>query len=558
MKIRPLLLASLVTLGFELAAPAAPPKLVVTILVDQLRYDYLDRFHDQFARRGFRLLMDDGAFLTFAHYNYLPTITGPGHASFLSGSTPSIHGIISNDWFDKRTLKTVNCVSDPGVEGVGDSGPVGQRSPRNFIGDNFADEMRLRYHSKVIGISHKDRGAILPAGKKPAGAYWFDSANGSFITSTYYMAELPAWVKEFNERKRPASFIGQTWKRLLDPKFYQWPDDAPGEGALAGEKTTLFDHTIQPSSKEGFETIVPTPFGNQLLAEFALAAIDGEHLGAGPQPDLLCISFSSIDAAGHRFGPYSQEVQDMTLRLDRELDALFTLIDHKLGLANVTIMLTADHGVAPTPEFATEQGLDGQRIDMVSVMSELLGKLSERFGPGKYLLTPRLVDGNLYFNHDTLREKQISPEEVAGFIREWALSTGKFQAVYSRGQILEGRVPGPIGQRVFYGFNAERSGDVVLLLKPFALPSGGKSGTTHGSAYSYDTHIPVLLFGAGFKPGRYADEFSITDIVPTLCAALRMNEPAGSIGKPLVKLLVDQAMEKAPSGRQTSASPKVR
>lgn len=558
MKIRPLLLASLVTLGFELAAPAAPPKLVVTILVDQLRYDYLDRFHDQFARRGFRLLMDDGAFLTFAHYNYLPTITGPGHASFLSGSTPSIHGIISNDWFDKRTLKTVNCVSDPGVEGVGDSGPVGQRSPRNFIGDNFADEMRLRYHSKVIGISHKDRGAILPAGKKPAGAYWFDSANGSFITSTYYMAELPAWVKEFNERKRPASFIGQTWKRLLDPKFYQWPDDAPGEGALAGEKTTLFDHTIQPSSKEGFETIVPTPFGNQLLAEFALAAIDGEHLGAGPQPDLLCISFSSIDAAGHRFGPYSQEVQDMTLRLDRELDALFTQIDHKLGLANVTIMLTADHGVAPTPEFATEQGLDGQRIDMVSVMSELLGKLSERFGPGKYLLTPRLVDGNLYFNHDTLREKQISPEEVAGFIREWALSTGKFQAVYSRGQILEGRVPGPIGQRVFYGFNAERSGDVVLLLKPFALPSGGKSGTTHGSAYSYDTHIPVLLFGAGFKPGRYADEFSITDIVPTLCAALRMNEPAGSIGKPLVKLLVDQAMEKAPSGRQTSASPKVR
>lgn len=546
MPIRPLLLASVALLGLALPTPAAPPKLVVTILVDQLRYDYLERFHDQFSERGFRLLMDDGAFLTFAHYNYLPTVTGPGHASFLSGGTPATHGIISNDWFDKRTLKTVNCVSDPGVEGVGASGSVGQRSPRNFIGDNFADEMRLRYQSKVVGISHKDRGAILPAGKKPAGAYWFDSASGNFITSTYYMAELPAWVKAFNERKRPAAFIGQTWKRLLDPKFYPWADDAPGEG----EKNTTFDHSIQPSTKEGFETIVPTPFGNQLLAEFALAAIDGEHLGAGPQPDLLCISFSSVDAAGHRYGPYSHEVQDIVLRLDRELETLFRELDRKIGLANVVVALTADHGVAPTPEFATEQGLDGQRTDPVPLIGELLGQLSERFGPGKYLLTPRLVDGNLYFNHDTLREKQLSPEDVASFIREWAFSTGKFQAVYSRGQILDGRVPGPLGQRIFYGYNAERSGDVVLLLKPFAIPSGGKSGTTHGSAYAYDTHIPVLLFGAGFKPGRYADEFNITDIVPTLCAALRMNEPAGSIGKPLVKVLADQGSTQSAPGKK--------
>lgn len=554
MKIRPLLLIFLAAFGFALPVPAAPPKLIVTILVDQLRYDYLERFHDQFAPRGFRLLMDEGAFLTFAHYDYLPTVTGPGHASFLSGSTPAMHGIISNEWFDKRTLKSMNCVSDPSVEGVGASGAVGQRSPRNFIGGTFADELRLRYQSKVIGISHKDRGAILPAGKKPAGAYWFDSASGNFITSTYYMAELPAWVKAFNDRQRPAAFLGQPWKRLLDPKFYPWPDDAPGEGILTGEEHAVFDHTIHPSAKGGFDTILSTPFGNQLLAEFALAAMEGEHLGAGPQPDLLSISFSCVDVAGHRFGPYSQEVQDMTLRLDRELDALFTQLDRKLGLANVTIMLTADHGVAPTPDFAAAQGLDGQRTDTVPLIGELLGQLNERFGPGKYLLTPRIVDGNLYFNHDTLRERQVSAEDVASFIREWALSTGKFQAVYSRGQILDGRVPGPIGQRVFHGYNAERSGDVVLILKPYGLLSGSKSGTTHGSGYAYDTHIPVLLFGSAFKPGRYADEFSITDIVPTLCAALRMNEPAGSIGKPLVKLLADQGSGESPTARQSSAA----
>ncbi len=543
MKTRNILLASLISMGTVWAAPAVQPKLVVAILVDQLRYDYLERFHDQFAPRGLRLLTDKGAFLTFAHYNYLPTITGPGHASFLSGSTPAIHGIISNDWFDKLTRKTVNCVSDPDVEGVGATGAVGKRSPRNFIGDNLADELRLRYQSKVVGISHKDRGAILPAGKKPTGAYWFDSASGCFITSTYYMKELPAWVTAFNERKLPASYVGQTWKRLLDPKAYAWPDDAPGEGTLSGEKAPVFDHTINPSAG-GFENIVPTPFGNQLLAAFALAAIEGEHLGTGPQPDMLTISFSSIDAAGHRFGPYSQEVQDMTLRLDRELDSLFSQLDKKFGLANVTIMLTADHGVMPTPEFAAEQGLDAQRVDTVPLVAELMDKLNERFGPGRYLLTPRIVDGNLYFNHDVLREKQLSPEDVAGFIREWAISTGKFHAAYSRAQLLDGRAPGPFGQRAFLGFNAERSGDVLLMFKPFAISSGGKSGTTHGAAFSYDTHIPVMFFGAGFKPGRYADEFNITDIAPTLCAALRMNEPAGSIGKPLVKILADDGSAK--------------
>jgi len=544
------LLTSLLTCALPLSSEAAPPKLVLAIIVDQLRYDYLERFHGQFTQGGFRLLTDKGAFLTFAHYNHAPTTTGPGHATALSGTPPAVHGIISNDWFDKRTLKMVNCVSDPGVTGVGIAESYGQRSPRNFIGTNFADELRLRYHSKVVGISLKDRGAILPAGKRPAGAYWFDSHSGNFATSTYYLPELPAWVREFNERKRPQSFIGQTWKRLLDPKLYEWPDDAAGEGVMPGETMATFDHTVFPSPLEGFETIVPTPFGDQLLAEFALAAIDGEKLGAGPQPDLLCISFSSLDAVGHRFGPYSQEVQDMTLRLDRELAGLFSALDKKLGLANVMIALTADHGVAPTPEFAAEQGLGGGRIDPLALTADLLAKLSARFGPGKFLLVPRIVDGNLYFDHDALREKQLPPEVVAGFIREWALSTGIFQAGYTRAQLLDGLAPGLLGQRVLNGYNPERSGDIVLVYKPFTLPIPGKAGTTHGTPFNYDTHVPVLFHGTGFKPGRYADEFSVNDLVPTLCAALRMNEPSGSTGKPLVKLLADETAVVKPNPTQ--------
>jgi predicted AlkP superfamily pyrophosphatase or phosphodiesterase len=529
--------AALLLLCGPCQAVDSPPKLVVAVLVDQLRYDYLERFQHQFGKGGFRLLMEEGAFLTFAHYNYAPTVTGPGHASFLSGAPPSVHGIIGNDWFDKRTGKNLNCVSDPDVSGVGTQGNSAKRSPRNFVGSNLADEMRLRFHSKVVGISLKDRGAILPAGKKPAGAFWFDSTTGSFVTSTYYHTDLPKWVVAFNARKLPATFIGQTWTRLLPEGAYQWPDELPGEGALPGDRSKSFDHTIRFSSNEGFETIVPTPFGNQLLAEFAEAAIDGERLGSGSQPDLLCISFSSPDAAGHIFGPYSQEVQDIVLRLDQQLASLFSTLDRKIGLSNVLIALSADHGVAPVPEFAKAEGLDGERADTTQLLGGLFAALESSFGEGRFFLSRQIHDGNLYFDHPSLRERGIAPEVLAAFIRDWALSTGQYQAAFTRSQLLEGRVPAGLGQMVLNGFHAERSGDVVLVKKPFQLYGNGSVGTTHGSPYSYDTHIPVLFFGRAFKPGRYADKFSITDIAPTLSAALRMTPPSGNVGAPLTAIL---------------------
>ncbi len=550
MKLRAAFLTLTVGLTAWTSSLAAPkPKLIVAILVDQLRYDYMERFHDEFVEDGFRLLTDKGAFMAFARYNYFPTITGPGHASFLSGAPPAMHGIIANDWFDKRTRKMMYCCQDDSVTPVGTETGAGKMSPRNFIGSNFADQLRLHYRSKVVGVSMKDRGAILPAGKQPLGAYWFESTSGNFITSSYYHQELPDWVKKFNDRKQPASYTGKTWSRLLDVKHYQWPDQAAGEGSMPGEKAPVFDHKIAESPHLGYETIMPTPFGNELLRDFAIAAIEGEQLGQGPNPDLLTVSFSCIDYCGHRFGPYSQEVQDIVYRLDRQLQEFFTYLDKQFGLENVVITMTADHGVAPTPEFAKEQGLDASRADGFALVTDLVNKITERYGPGQYFLTnsgklsPRIYEGNLYLDYNTLAEKQIPVSDFVSFIREWALSTGFFHAVYGREQLLDGRAPGPIGQRVINGYNAERSGDVVLILKPFAVPSGGgaKTGTTHGSPYSYDTHIPIMLYGAPFIAGRYYDDFTITDIVPTLCAALHIDQPAASIGTPLVKALRDQA-----------------
>jgi predicted AlkP superfamily pyrophosphatase or phosphodiesterase len=528
---------------FARAAQAreARPKLVLVIVVDQLRYDYLERFHDQFVEGGFRRLTDHGAFLTSAHYDYCPTVTGPGHATILSGSLPSLHGIIANDWFDKRTGKTVNCVQDNNVTPVGTTAADAKRSPRNFIGSTLADDMRLRFRSKVIGLSIKDRGAILPAGRKPAGAFWFDDETGNFVTSTWYMAALPEWVRQFNARKRPAEFLGQTWDRLLDAAQYAFDDAGPNEGSLAGEKTTTFPHKVAIPAKPGFGNIEPTPFSNQLLVEFALAAIAGEQLGRGAQPDLLTVSFSGLDAAGHKFGPYSHEVQDLILRLDRQLADLFTALDQQIGLQHVTMVLTSDHGVAPIPEWAAREGLGGERIDDVALMADLLAKLSARFGTGSVLLSKKFVVGQLFFDRPALADLKIPVAEVSDFIREWALETGKFAACYGRADLLAGRAPGPIGLRVVNGYHPERGGDVVLVYKPYVFPyePEKKFGTTHGSPYSYDTHVPVIFVGKAFKPGRYAEAFNMTDLAPTLRRALRMESPAGSIGVPFAKILAE-------------------
>lgn len=521
--------------GMGLQVRAGAPKLVVAIAVDQLRYDYLERFEPHFTRNGLRLLTERGAFMTFGRYNYMPTVTGPGHASYLSGGGPAMHGILGNSWYNKKTRKEIGCVADSSVQSVGTTNSAGQASPKHFIGATLADQMRLQFGSKVISAALKDRGAILPAGKKPAGAYWYDSSTGRMVTSTHYRTNLPAWVEQFNGRRLPNQYAGRVWERLLPEDQYQHPDVGVGEGTLEGETNSVFNHVISVSTN-GVVHFTPTPFGDEYLTEFALEAIDAEELGRQGRTDMLCLSFSSLDGCGHTFGPYSQEVEDHVLRLDRQLARIFRHLDRRIGLRNVVIVLTADHGVAPIPAYARALGLDGS-TEGGSFMTDLMSHLDRQFGSGKYFLTAGLYYGNIYLNHDTLREKRLSVAEVSESIRDYALNTGLVQACYTRAQLLNGDAPGWIGQCVLNGYNAERSGDVVVVPKPFLLPGSGKTGTTHGSPYSYDTRVPILFYGKPFKAGRYPDAFYITDIAATLASALRCEEPPGSTGIPCVRIL---------------------
>jgi predicted AlkP superfamily pyrophosphatase or phosphodiesterase len=539
MRVRlPCLLLAAFIRGISTIYAAENPKLVVTIIVDQMRYDYLERAPEKFANEGFRLLIERGAFMTFARYNYFPTITGPGHASYLSGSPPSVHGIIGNEWFDKRTGKDLYCCADTNVVAVGTTNKSAM-SPKNLAGATVADQMRLAFNSKVISVSMKDRGAIMPAGKRPQGAYWFESKSGNFITSTYYMTNLPAWVTAFNDRKLPASALGKSWERIREPNEYLFADDAPGEGKLHGETNSVFNHTINTSTN-GFDTVYSSPFADEILTQFAIAAMDAEELGQGSQPDMLCVSYSSMDSIGHTFGPYSHEIQDETFRMDRQLELLFRHIDEKVGLANVYIVLTADHGVSPTPEFSKHMGIDAQRWDSAKFMTNLQTRLEQQFGAGKYFATMKIPYGDIFLNQDVLREKQLSLSTIAPVVREFALNTGLFMNCFTRDQLLEGRAPGQIGQFYINGYNPERGADLMLVPKPFTLAGTNKTGTTHGSVYAYDTRVPVLFFGRAFKAGRYSDEFYITDIAATLSAALHIEEPPGSIGKPCLRILADQ------------------
>lgn len=518
------------------ANSASAPKhvrLVVGIVIDQFRYDYLTRFADQFGEGGFKRLLDGGAVFTNANYIHVPTYTACGHATFMSGSTPAMDGIIGNEWWDRESGKRITSVTDNKVKLVGGREGAAGMSPSRMLGSTIGDELKLASagQSKVIGVSLKDRSAILPAGKRPNGAYWYDLNTGNLVSSTYYFNELPEWVKKFNAQMRPDRFFGKKWEKLLPEPAYQrsTADEMPYEKFSAGNK---FPYTITGGEEgpgPGFYTQFQyTPFANDYLVDFAKAAIESEQLGADDVTDLLTISFSSNDLVGHIYGPYSQEVQDITLRTDRSLAELFNYLDRKIGSDRFVVALTADHGVAPVPAHAKDYGLGGI-VDPKIVREAVQNALNKNFGEEKWILD--YINGNYYFDEAAIERRKLNVEDVERVASQAVMKVPGIAECFTRSQILSGRLPqNKIARGVANGFHPQRNGNLVVVPQPFFFIAEGVT-TTHGTPYIYDTHVPVIFYGAGVAAGSYSSVSSPADIAPTLASMLKLEIPSNSVGQ---------------------------
>jgi predicted AlkP superfamily pyrophosphatase or phosphodiesterase len=514
---------------------AQKARLVVGIVIDQFRYDYLSRFEDQFGEGGFRRLMNQGAVFANANYIHTPTYTACGHATFMSGATPAMNGIIGNEWYDRESGRRVTSVNDGAVKLLGGRAGATGMSPGKMIGSTLGDELKLASDgkAKVVGVSFKDRSAILPAGKRPDGAYWYDSATGNLVSSTWYFNDLPEWVKGFNREMRPDRFFGKRWERLLPESAYQrsTADDMPYEKFSAGNK---FPYTVTGGEENPgprfYSQFEYTPFANDYLVDFAKAVIENEALGADDATDLLTVSFSANDLVGHYYGPYSHEVQDITLRTDRALAELFKYLDQKIGADRYVVALTADHGVAPVPEHAQKLGFGG-KIEPKAVSDAVQNALNQRFGEEKWVLS--LLNGNVYLDESAVEKRKLSIEEVEQVASQAAKKVAGMSECFTRSQIVSGRLPQTmIARSVANGFYPQRNGNLVVVTLPFYFIGEGVA-TTHGSPYSYDTHVPVIFYGAGVASGMHYTACSPADIAPTLAALLRIQAPSNNVGRVL-------------------------
>ena len=513
---RPLSLTRLFLTFLLLAVPALgqlakKPKLVVCIVVDQFRYDYLTRFHAGY-NGGIEELLTKGAVFTNAHLIHFPSVTAVGHATFLSGATPSVSGIIGNDWYDRASSGNVTSVSDPATKLLGADGAGS--SPRRLLVSTVGDEMKVvQGQTKVMGISLKDRAAILPVGHMANGAYWFDNKSGNFVSSTYYFAELPGWVKDFNNSHPADKYAGAEW---MGTKF-----------GPVGEKLN--------------ESLAASPWGNELIESFAERAIQGEQLGQRGITDLLSVSFSSNDYVGHAVGPDAPEVQDMAFRTDLLFRKLFAFVESKVGMKDTLIVLTADHGVAPAPEVNSARKLPGGRLGAGVVEKAVQEALERAYGAGKWIEASIDSGMEVYLNAALIRDRSLDHEKVCRTAADALRALPHVYRVYTREEIIHGELrEDSVGMRIGNGFYGPRGADVITLLEPYWLFGSGTKGTTHSTPFDYDTHIPVIFMGPGVKPGKYYGTIAMNDIAPTLSAMLGLANPAGSVGRILAEMFTKE------------------
>ncbi len=532
-KMKKLLVLLCLFTGTILHGQESRPKLVIGIVVDQMRQDYLYRYASRFSDSGFLRLVNNGFMAKNMHYNYIPTYTGPGHAAIYTGTTPKYNGIVGNNWYSRKEGKQVYCAFDNSSTTVGNAGNAGKMSPHRLKSSTITDELKLatNFSSKVVGISIKDRGAIFPAGHTPNGAYWYDKSTGKLITSSYYQAELPKWVRDYNAKNKADAWLNQTWNTLYPIETYtaSEDDDQEYEFKFREKKDSSFPYDLKKyrNINGNFGMLATTPFGNTWVVDAGLSAIEGEELGQDSITDFLALSFSSTDYIGHAFGPRSIETEDTYLRLDREISRLLAYLDEKIGEGEYLVFLTADHGAADNPGFARKHHLQGGEFHYKAIKSELDSALNIRFGEGDWVLY--LDNDQVYLNHTLIDQSELRRETVANFVVEFFLEQpGIANAVSASDLRLHHKID-YIEKAMEQGFNVKRSGDVLLMLNPGYM-NKRKVGTTHGTGYAYDTHVPFLLYGKSVPKGTSVKRYAITDIAPTLSVLLNIGFPSSTTG----------------------------
>lgn len=514
------------------------PKLVVGMVIDQMRWDYLYRYYSRYGAGGFKRLINEGFSAENTFIPYTPTYTACGHASIYTGSVPAINGIIGNDWYDPQLGRNVYCAEDTTVTSVGSTTMAGVMSPKNMLTTTITDELRLatNFQGKVIGISLKDRGSILPAGHSANAAYWFDGQTGDWITSTFYMTKLPTWVEDYNKIKLVNKFYEKNWPTLYPIETYtqSTADDKPYEGKARGEQSPVFPHPLKLYAGKNFEMIKSTPYGNTMTLDLAKLAILSEDLGKDNITDFLAVSCSSTDYVGHMYGPNSIEAEDTYLRLDKDLAEFFDYLDSKVGKGNYLFFLSADHGAAHVPGFMAENKLPGGTIDDSPVVKELNTRLEAKFGIKQAII--KSMNNQLYFNHKNIENAKLDFDAVKAFSIEFLKTQNGFVNAVDLNKVGASTLPEPIKTRITNGYNAKRSGDVYFILQPNYFDSSSKTGTTHGSWNPYDSHIPCVFMGWNVKPGKTNKTHYMTDIAATLAAMLHIQMPSGCVGEPITEL----------------------
>ena len=519
------------------------PKLVVGIVIDQMRYDYLTRYSDRYGKDGFNRILQNGFSLENAHYNYIPTYTAVGHASIYTGTTPSEHGIISNNWYDKYQKESIYCVDDNNYKTVGNEGKYGQKSPKRLYTSTITDQLHLAQNmfGKTIGVSIKDRSAILPAGHTANAAYWYDGGNfNTWITSTYYMNELPKWVKDFNGNNNADKYLNTPWETLYDIKTYTSSrvDDNIYEGKLKGQESPTFPKNLKAlrSRNGNFDLIKTVPAGNTYTTDFAKAAIIGENLGKSEHTDFLAVSYSSTDYIGHKYGVSAIETEDTYLRLDKDLADLFQFLDQQVGKDNYTLFLTADHAAVHVPAYLQSLKIPAHYLEMTKFRDFVLETTKKYFN--SIDLIENVSNYQIFLDKDKVESLGLEVNTVAQKLADEIINfDGIYKAVTAR-TLQTTHFSSGILNSLQNGYNQKLSGDVLMIPNPATL-TGGRTGTSHGSGYSYDTHVPIIFYGNGIKQGSSSKRYNITDIAPTIANLLNIESPNGTTG-----VVVDEVLEK--------------